>query len=395
MQHDKRKHQRQHSARPSSFHVLLSKALVLVVTSFQCGIFEDMLIFLQVNVRRRHRVLQTTLPDDAFDRAMETTFQLCFAPWLAARGFGRLLKLFACLPFLHNVVLDYAAWSGHLALLDWLNTFQPLKSLDRHSFVAIAAEKHRLGVLELLHARGYWEVVDMATMIRIVKAGYRPVERYLLEQNQPIAMADKALMRLFVAAIDSGCMTAVHYFLDRVGPSAMRDDKCITKAAAAGHSDVTLALLDRGFDGSDLTIDVAASGGGLALVLHLHDVGGYHCTTSAIDMAARNGHMDVLLWLHANRKEGCSINAMVFAIEQGQLDIVQFLRDWYPTGTNPSQLARAAVVATSKGHWFVAQYLLQHKLCSYTSDILDRVADGGYLQLPNGCLTIRRQWDFT
>ncbi|KAF0683765.1 Aste57867_24199 [Aphanomyces stellatus] len=175
-------------------------------------------------------------------------------------------------------------------------------------------------------------------------------------------MADKALMRLFVAVIDSGCVDAVHYILDRIGPSAMRDGKCVTRAAAACHSDITLALLDRGLDGSDLTMDVAASGGGLALVMHLHDVGGYHSTTSAMDMAAHNGHMDVLLWLHINRKEDCSTNAMVFAVEQGQLDIIQFLHDWYPQAPIPanykSALSNTAPLMLSNGSWYMATLMV-------------------------------------
>ncbi|KAF0719924.1 Aste57867_680 [Aphanomyces stellatus] len=364
---------------------LLSPALLPLVTSFQHGIYVDMLPFLVLDVVPRRSQLHlfpmgTRTITDCND-AMALIFHPLFSVWFATHGLDRLPKLVACLPFLRFVVADYAAWAGHVDLLEWCHRTYGIETL--HSTVDIAAERQHVDVLCYVLAQDDFDkAIDMATLESAAKAGHLVVLRCLVESCL-VTLSRNNILQLLEAALQAGTMDIVVYLLDDVLASSdiVHEAWCVPCAALAGHHALTLALLDRGFATLDLSLDAAAEGGSVELVAYLHDLGGFDCTTHAMDTAAASGHLDVVRWLHANRTEGCSFNAVCHAATRGHVDIVAFLYEAYPTLVTGCRALMTSSIdtAAAHGHWSLVRCVLQHNLGACPANLLDSVAERGNL----------------
>ncbi|KAF0690028.1 Aste57867_18537 [Aphanomyces stellatus] len=363
-------------AKTPCLHVLLSPDLHASILSYQDGIYLDMRPFLDVSVPRISQFHVFNLVDDCFHRIMTHDFHPRMTSWLAQSNLDRLSLLLDCLPFLRDNVLEYAAWSGNVALLDWFHqNHNGLDSLEGHYLVDIAAERGHLSVLERLFTCGYHEAIDMELLQRVIKRDNLAVIRFVVQHFAPdIVWTENEATSLLDTAIAVGCLDCVQFFLDEhvLSTTFPSNQRFVTAAARMGHYDVTRALLERGLDDSGLSMDVAAQGGSLPLVQHLHDLGGYACTTEGMNQASNNGHMDVVRWLHATRDEGCTTTAVDCAAQRGHLEVVQFLHMHYPTQVNGLQTTAAAEWAAGNGHLDVLQYLHTHNLCDLVSTVLFR-----------------------
>ncbi|KAF0690031.1 Aste57867_18540 [Aphanomyces stellatus] len=347
--------------------VLISPELVSLISTFQDGVHEDMLPFLEHNIRRRNQLdlypqYWETFDVKKFHDNMANTLHPRMGPWLAQHGVRRLPKLFGCLPFMHGLVLEYAAWSGNSTLLAWFSTNGGIGCTNpqRQYLYAIAANQNHLNTLEFLHASGYREVMDSDTIVRAIQPDHLSVVRFLLDHFVVSEMSEVFLE----AAIKVGGLALVRYFADTMPATFKQNPWFVACAAKKGHADIVLALIALGFNGSDLTMDAAAQGGSMQLVQHLYDLGDYKCTTSAMNGAACNGHVEMVRWLHENEYEGCTDIAISGAAEYGQLDIVDYLRAEYPDAVNLKKLTRAAAWGAESGKWAALPYLLEHKLCT-------------------------------
>ncbi|KAF0690044.1 Aste57867_18553 [Aphanomyces stellatus] len=363
--------------------VLLSPDVLATIASFQDGLYHDMHPFLiDAAPRTRGLYTPTTRPDETFDRIMADSFHPRMCAWLEDHGFDRLPLLFRCLPFLAHPVLDYAAWSGNIALLDWFITAVQLgiNSARCHSLFAIAAERNHVDVLEFLRGRGFMTCFELTklgfhawkTFLGAIQPGHLPTVRCLVEQFKLVATRKSQIDQLLQVAIP--CHDIVQYLLGFVKLSKDQKKQALVLAAKAGQYDLALELLNRGFDTSALSIDMAAEGGNLHLVQLLDDLGGFHCTTWAMDLAARGGHFDVVRWLHAHRREGCTDKAFVSAVECGQVEMLQFLHVHYPGQVNRAALDSAMCDAAGLGHLATVQYLCQQLQCEASSLALQHAA---------------------
>ncbi|KAF0690043.1 Aste57867_18552 [Aphanomyces stellatus] len=352
-------------------HVLHSPDLLATIASYQDGIFVDMLPFLHIHVPRRHQLYHETespqfpLSIDDLDEILADSFASCLLPWLDRWGFDRLSTLFACLPFLFDAILEYAAWAGHVLLLTWFHEAYSLEALRGHSLTTLAVERRHLDVLELLHAWGLLEPIDHDTMLCAIQPGRVRLVRFLLEHGG-VGYALGHLLR----AIELGDMDIVLHYLDHVDdlPSRGRDSlvgHAVPSAAQAGQYELTLALMARGFATTTLSLNMAASGGSVQLVQHLHDVGGFECTTDAIDNASRNGHLDMVRWLLENRNEGCTTSALTSALAQGRVDLASYLLNMCPEAVNYNDMTSMVVRSLSAGRSVVVEFLIERHLVDW------------------------------
>ncbi|KAF0682502.1 Aste57867_25376 [Aphanomyces stellatus] len=358
--------------------VLFAPDIVATISSFQDGLCLDMLSLLSLqDVRYKAKWMQDeTASVDYFQRIMPEIIQPRLSSWLDTWGVDRLPKLFACLPFVRYIVIQYATWSGNLSLLQ----------SDHHTFgrhpehglalLTLAIEKNDLPVLEFLCDCGYTNMGSPRELYqRAIKQHNLPIVRFLDTRQ----WAPEQFWDPLSEAAGCGSIELVRYFLAQTPQT--HNPTPLYNAAAQGHYATTIALLDLGFDASNLSLDAAASGGNLQLVQHLHDLGGYDCTTSAMDSAAEGGHLDVVHWLHTHREEGCTHMAFVYAVAYGHLDVLQFLHKEYLDSIDPSRMVDAARSAVKNGHGHVVRYLFEHKLCAWSPLIMDHIASFGQLEL--------------
>ncbi|KAF0718200.1 Aste57867_1838 [Aphanomyces stellatus] len=392
--------------------VLLSPDLLASISRFQDGIYLDMLPFLHVHVPRRHHVDRGRhISSLKHNRIMADDFHPVISTWLDAWSMGRLLKMFDCLPFLRDTVLEYAAWSGNVVLLDWFWTTRRHDILPWLSLIGIAVERNQLHILERLSAWGFRDVIFEYVMHAAIHSGNLRVIRHLHEAWD---VPDGCAMDLMAHALRIRDADIVMYYLDHVSiglPNVALETWLVSNAARAGLHTLTRALLDRGFDGSNLSIDMAASGGSLQLVQYLHDLGTYKCTTaamndasargdiematwlhtnrdegcttSAMDNASRGGHLDMVRWLYANQDKGCTTSAFFWALERGDVDIAAFVHSKYPdalnpgalgccaeNALNPGALVRVAENAMRAGHAHVVQFLHELQLYEWSAKLV-------------------------
>ncbi|KAF0683767.1 Aste57867_24201 [Aphanomyces stellatus] len=165
--------------------------------SYQNGLFFSLMPPMSNCVRRRNQVVHS------FDSVMST--------WIADYGLHRLPKALECLPFLREIIPQYAAWSGHLMLLEW-----PLPR--RHCLVAIAIERNHLDVLELLLNCGYRETIRIDKMLLAIQRGRLPIVRCLHEQFGHVLGSAEDFTQLTRDAIATRYVELVDYTLDVIVP---------------------------------------------------------------------------------------------------------------------------------------------------------------------------------
>ncbi|KAF0718952.1 Aste57867_1368 [Aphanomyces stellatus] len=386
--------------------VLLLPDLLASISRYQDGVCHDMHPFLHVHIPRRHHVDRgihiSSLTLDDYNRIMTNDLDTIISSWLVAYGMFRLAKLIECLPFLHDTVLEYTAWSGNVVLLEWFQTTRHDNGLllPWPSLLWIAVERNHLHVLEWMSTWGFRDVIPLHTMHAAIRPGNLRMIRYLHEEWD---VPDNCGLKLMAHALLIHDADIIMYYLDHhisVGlPSVGLQRWLVANAARGGLHGLTLALLDRGFDKSSLSIDVAASGGSLPLVQHLHDLGTYICTTNAIDEASARGYIEMVAWLHTHRDEGCTNDAMDEASRNGHLDMVRwlhanraFVHSNYPNAVIPHAMVHNAD-AMRAGQFHVVQFLRDRKLYGLTAKLehlpflhrhmqtpLDAIASSGNVQ---------------
>ncbi|CAK4200159.1 unnamed protein product [Aphanomyces euteiches] len=300
--------------------VLRSRELLWLVFSFQGGVYEDMLDFVNV------RIAPAPGPDDIFDPRSLADAATLLASWINTRGFPRLLPLIRCLPRMQDVAVwmnridlaeflhqqgvvasssyplyHLAAYRGHVAVFEWLRSPPRRRNSScfghcssrrpsGHDAMDHAAQGGHLDVVQFLHEHRTEGCTEYA-MDAAAERGHLEVVRWLHEHR------------------DEGCST-----------------DAMTYAARNGHLDVVRWLHEHRTEGcSTRAMDLAATCGHLEIVKFLHAHRHEGCTTSAMDGAAIHGHLDVVQFLHEMRDEGCTGKAMYFALQEGQNHVVDWL----------------------------------------------------------------------
>ncbi|KAF0717906.1 Aste57867_2021 [Aphanomyces stellatus] len=331
---------------PPTQHTLLSGDLLPTIAQFQRGACEDMRPFYALR-----RPLSNLFDDSGLvhDAAM-VSISVKLTPWIHTYGPARLRLLVACLPHMHDVVVLFAVYFGHLDLLPHL----PLAMESNLPLLDIAAARGHVAMVQYLHstydkgvgcstlamdtaaAHGYLAIVRFlhfhrsegcthAAMDQAASHGYADVLAFLdahrNEGASPMAMG---------LAATHGHLNALAYLHDaavRRGDSRRWGTYVMDYAAIEGHLDVVQFLhLHRPADGCSVNaLNGAATRGNLEMVrwLHMHRTEG--CTTSAMDGAARFGHLHVLAFLHAHRNEGCTAEALKSAARHDHVDVVTWL----------------------------------------------------------------------
>ncbi|KAF0683658.1 Aste57867_24303 [Aphanomyces stellatus] len=243
---------------------LLSPELLALITSYQKGIYEDMLPFLAQEVPT-----WTLEASDVSRSKSYNAIRPSLLAWLGRWRLGRLPTLFDCLPFLRDVVLFHAVKTHDMALVDWFLTHMdaylralPLFLLD------LAADANALDVMLALHGHGHQSYSDGAIKSAIQHCNL-PMLHFLRDQTRSI-----------VPDFD------VH---------------CIGQAIAQGKLDVVQWLLNNGqlSDVTSASLVHAARSGHLETLTLLHDAGyGNDVDRMAVTRAAASfGHVHIVRWL--------------------------------------------------------------------------------------------------
>lgn len=229
--------------------------------------------------------------------------------------------------FLKNVVEN-----GHVHVLQWLGECYPDRILDAsdawfgRSLMDVAASSGHLPVLQWLHTNNLDKWCSKTTMDRAAAAGHLDVVRWL-DENRSEGCTKAAMTNAAVA----GHLSVVQYLHDH------RDEGCY-----------------------NYTMDSAAARGQLAVVQFFHEHRRQEHTREAMCCAASNGHLEMVQWLHANRSEDRIVQSMRSAARNGQLEVVKWTsRVVQGEQLGDTSIVGAAHVALEAGHDHIAEYLAQ------------------------------------
>ncbi|EQC39971.1 hypothetical protein SDRG_02626 [Saprolegnia diclina VS20] len=281
----------------ASFRCLVDANLVAAMTSFQCGLYDDL------RPRFAKWRASSAPPRD-----------LSFRDLCVRDGSDR------------RVVLHEAIARGELDIVKRLEACQ--LDLFSPSAMDCAARHGQRAIVAYLHTAGYACTSD--AMDQAATHGHLPVVAYLDTHRH-----EGCSLQAMVGAAENGHLFVIEYLHKH------RDEGCSVRAmdyaARNGHIDVVRFLHTHRNEGcSAIALDFAAAHGHLAIVEFLHNERTEGCSTYAMDGAARNGHLAVVQFLHTYRHEGCSRKAAVQASRMGHSAIATFLKANYSVDALPS-----------------------------------------------------------
>ncbi len=132
-------------------------------------------------------------------------------------------------------------------------------------------------------------------------------------------------------------------------------------------------LHDRGFRGTEFTINLAARRGRLRNIIWFRDHG-YKIRSGAIDEAASNSHFAVVNWFHAHRYRGTML-AVDSAAINGHLDMMKFLHSCNYRGNSD-----LIDVIVKKGYLHIVEWLLDNGY-EVTNDTVDFAVEYGHIPI--------------
>ncbi|RHY97517.1 hypothetical protein DYB35_007554 [Aphanomyces astaci] len=296
--------------------VLLSTDVLLRITSFQVGVYHDMVPLLHAT-RKCHD------DDDHLP-----SFHVTFAKWLELHTVERVPLLLATVPLMQSLVAVFAATAGHIALLQ---DTMSLRSKCRS------------------HENSTSHLVNVAA-----QAGQVNVIAFLLSGRDDTAVSHEAM----VGAATNGHLNVVQY-LHQLRPRDDYTTHVLDVAASQGHLDIVTFLHHHRREGcTTAAMDGAAGNGHLSVVKFLHAHRSEGCTKSAISLAAAHGHLDVIVWLCRHRKEGWHPEALTHAAAGGHVDVLAFLLRRRPRA---GCLMLGMDLAATNGHLNVVTFLHTHR----------------------------------
>jgi hypothetical protein len=190
-----------------------------------------------------------------------------------AAGLGSIEMLLTLKQRKHGIMCthfayDWAAFHGHLHVLQWLHIHFP--DIGTSEAIHLAASQGHLAVIQ-------WMDKKRAT-------GWSH--------------------RVMDAAAEGGHVTLVQWLHDN------RTEGCSTGAmdgaATNGHLDVVQWLHKHRSEGcTQSAMDLAAENGYLNVLMWLHEHRTEGCSDAALEGAEEEGHVDIVQWLQANRTVVC------------------------------------------------------------------------------------------
>lgn len=234
-----------------------------------------------------------------------------------------------------------ATAKGHLAVLNWLITALPMKSLkceeSNGSWMDVAAEYGQVSILHWFHEHstalpmGIDGNLSACTVDAIEKAagnGHSEVLEYLYEKELVNLTEETGAMKALVAAVQGGHRHCVEWLVSHF------------------HA------LYETLSASTAAMDAAASSGHVDILQFLHEgqsTASWRASPRAVEEAAGKGLLDALIWLHANESAMARGEESVDGIENDAERVVQSL--WTPM---------ALELAATNGHLPVVQWLSEY-----------------------------------
>lgn len=277
--------------------------------------------------------------------------------------------------------VHYAAWGGHLAIVDLLLRHYDASLLDEdhagntpHLYAVYGG--HIAVVQELLHNRGYrGRTANNSGHTPILQAcwgGHLHMVEWLMARGHTLVTRSRSGFTPLLAAASSGNIALVEWLLRQPGVSLKErtnnGDSCLLQAAFSGHAPlVKWLLLEKGANMHDMNREglnpllSACNGGRLEVAKMLVEMGADVQVLSTarytgLVMAASNGHLDVVQWMHA---QGVSVHAttnsgdtaLTLASYNGHLHVMEWLLDHGGATVEPQSpnAGALALVAAANG----------------------------------------------
>eukprot|EP01133_Synstelium_polycarpum_P008362 gene8362-9822_t len=254
--------------------------------------------------------------------------------------------------------VSFAAKSGNVELVEYL--------LARHKGFdhVLSAEAFILGhvaVVDLLdrHSMSCWPVTHGAyTLSELISRGNLEMIKRLLSHYQANNIEPR--MSYLEMAAKYNHFDILQYLQERIPPAAISDQCSFYNACYGGYSKIIHFIHDH-YPSCPLSLNGAAAGGHLDLVVWINTtVSSVVCTSAAIDSAAHGGYLEIVKYLNENRSEGCTIAALSSAARLGRLDLVQYLdRNRPEISSNRRHISEPVTFAAKNGHIQVVEYMFR------------------------------------
>ncbi|KAF0699248.1 Aste57867_10175 [Aphanomyces stellatus] len=319
--------------------VLLSRELMATVASFQRGHYAMAMPFVSIELPVRHA---RGCSWQIFNSTALDVMHAALVDWLEVWSVVTLPKLFACLPYMREVIAQDAVWFNQVSLVQHLHETFGLASFAT-CLVDVAAEANNMAMLQMLHGLGC--------------------------QSHSADAAEWAAGR--------GNLPMVEY-LYRHGLGLCEVDKMTWSRPSRGHVQVLAFLLDHHDSNhgqiSTQAMVMAARKGWVDLVDRLNTMGAPY-TNAVLRVAAMFGHVDVVQWVHCHRPDQQFREAVYAAANKGHLPVIESLHDQHVFPANPISASTAA----ANGHLDVLLYLHRAGLCYFSWDAVEQAARHGHL----------------
>ncbi|KAF0689459.1 Aste57867_19094 [Aphanomyces stellatus] len=270
-----------------------------------------------------------------------------------------------------TLALDLAAGNGHLEILTWFDSLQNTTVTPTTNAMDWAARNGHLDVLEYLH--GISAECSKKAIDLAAKMGHVDVVMWLHETRGLKASP------VTMEAAASGGHLAIVIYLSRKFPSVAWSAKTVDVALKGGHVDVAEWCVAEGFPCSSSTKDLAAKKGSLTLLTHFlpleTDPVPYLC--DGLEAATTHGHLPLVEYIHATHHLYVLRKPYKKALKSKHSAVCAYLEGSHGTfwTQNPVDVA----VAQRNMSW--ARWLLTKKKEMATSAAMDEAAANGQFEM--------------
>ncbi|EQC39127.1 hypothetical protein SDRG_03335 [Saprolegnia diclina VS20] len=321
----------EYSARMQSpGNVLVDRGLFRLITSFQDGLFLDVIALFKAWAAMPLPTKIASMRDFLLEAMTEPLLVLHGA---IAQNDARLVDLvLRCTHVKSAHAMDFASKTGALSVVRYLHTSGHAPSRRAMDY---AAQNGHVEIVAFLHEHRR-EGCTRDAMDFAAQNGHLAVVEFLAT-----AVNVGGTVKAMDWAARNGHLNVLRYLHEHrpEGCSAYAMDS----AAKNGHVHVLRYLHSIDAPASHLALDAAAANGHMEAVQFLHMHRDEGCTVRAMDGAARFGLLDTVVFLHTHRTEGCSTEAVDAAAANGHEDVVRFLLTHRHEGASPFALHAAAV----------------------------------------------------
>ncbi|OQR95762.1 ankyrin repeat [Thraustotheca clavata] len=330
----------------TSRSVLTTSDLLKIITSYQDGVFHDILPWLgngQMFLKWKDKAIhykhsRTTFPDNK--KAYLGPLSLA----ILSGDFEIVKRIAKCRPHLVDAQsFEYALGTQNKEMTQYLiklngGNFE-FEYLDISCTFQFILSVVRMDNVELLHI----------------------LREYMSRQY------DHIFFDCFSYILQGGNSNCALYLYEIFRENGTFPPGIVNEAAKIGHLELITRLHEDNAAFTTDAMDLAAFNGHLNIVQFLHENRTEGCTKRAMDRAAGRNHINIVKFLHFNRHEGCKRETLVRVVQRNNTEMVKFLIDNRPEDFTSDALDFALFGRSKK----IIKILLESKRLKFSQDALE------------------------